>query len=326
MGPGARRDSRAAAGGGGRLRPGGCSVRRDAAQHRLRRHHPPPDELPGHTQLHGAGGAVHGQHRPGAPGGVRLVRRGGLGAGRLHRLLRAGPRPRALARRVPGVERGARARGGAHRGRPARDGHGEARALPPAHPLRHRCGARARVDQRRHRGGALRPRLRGGLVHRFRRAGRASGGVPSRARGRPLRHRRRARARDGARVRTGAGGHHPLGRGGRHAAQLHVAIAGAVHPARPLRLREQERGGVRAGARGRGQRRAGRVRAAAPPRSAPSSWGAAPIRCSRSRPRTSTARPTSAKAYPTSPTCWPSRAPAIRHRCSPPCAARAPTP
>lgn len=63
-----------------------------------------------------------------------------------------------------------------------------------------------------------------------------------------------------------------------------------------------------------------------PPRSAPSSWGAAPIRCSRSRPRTSTARPTSAKACPTSPTCWPSRAPAIRHRCSPPCAARAPTP
>ena len=118
--------------------------------------------------------------------------------------------------------------------------------LPPAHPLRHRCGAHARrgcnviIEEGLYDHDFVEQR-----VHRLRRIARARERVDARARCRSVRHLRRPRTRDGTRLRRRAGCHHPLGRGARHADELHLAIAAPMHPARNLRLPQQERIGVR---------------------------------------------------------------------------------
>ena len=147
-------------------------------------------------------------------------RASGLQRRRLHR-------PLAGAVRADGVAH--------HLHRPAAHVVGRACGLPPAAASRHRCGAGLRVAERHHLRGPVRPRVRGLLDERHRRAvgGRqghdAGVGRPHHGPGRGG-HRRL-----GAPVRGRQQLRHPVGTGLRPAGERHGAEPGGVRPHGHLR-------------------------------------------------------------------------------------------
>ena len=121
----------------------------------------------------------------------------------------AGEQPRRHVR--PRHHRPHEARDAPHCHRPARelDKHACRHALAPA--PRHRRGHGHGVAQRHHERGAVRPRLRGQVVLRLRRAEGACGHHAARARRRDMRGCRRRHPRRGPHVRQRQAGRHRLG-------------------------------------------------------------------------------------------------------------------
>ena len=112
-----------------------------------------------------------------------------------------------------------------HRGGPARHVACRARRIPPAPACRHRHGAGHGHAEHHHRGGPVRPRIRGILVLRLRAAGRARGRDAGREGGRDLRHRPGLHQRRGPHVRQRQAGVHCLGSRVRPEGQRHAAFA-----------------------------------------------------------------------------------------------------
>ncbi len=241
-----------------RVRPRSRRIRRNAPEPRVRRRDAAPDELHRLPELHRARAALHGKHRPGAPRRVRMVHKPGwdiadcivyFGQDRDEERW-----PAEYQALNAALERGAklividprrsRTSARAHWHLPIRYGTDAALALSWINVIiEEGLFDRAFVEE----------------LPGIRRAARARIRLQARDRRRHLRHRRKPHPQTARVYASADAAIATLGHRRGHAGELDLASAGAVHPARHLRLHQRVRKRFRTGARGRRKRAARRL-------------------------------------------------------------------